>query len=193
VFTNSAAASANFALHPIQLMAVSAIAGTAAQLNSDQRVDLALVGQDALYVFHNDGSGNLGVGDQSPPSLSLIGPAVVSLMVGGDYVDAGAVATDATDGDVSDRIVTVNPVNPAVIGTYTVRYNVTDLSGNAAAPATRTVRVEARQAAGASGGGGGGGGGGSIGLFSLLLLILGYRCRGIAEYLIRGIQQPRAQ
>jgi len=39
------------------------------------------------------------------------------------YVDAGATASDNYDGDITASIVTVNPVNTAVKGTYTVTYN----------------------------------------------------------------------
>ena len=63
-------------------------------------------------------------------------------------------------------VVTSN-VNTAVVGSYTVTYNVTDLAGNEATPITRTVSV-----APAAGTGGGGGGGGSVGLSMLLLLVL---------------------
>ena len=40
------------------------------------------------------------------------------------------------------RIVVTNAVNTALLGTYTVTYAVSDLSGNAAAPVTRTVNVQ---------------------------------------------------
>ncbi len=67
------------------------------------------------------------------------------------------------DGDLTTRISVDNPVNPAVVGTYTVTYNVIDNSGNAAAPVTRTVRVGVRS-------GTGGGGGGAFDLVALLVL-----------------------
>jgi hypothetical protein len=58
-----------------------------------------------------------------------------------------------------------NPVDSAVIGTYTVTYRATDRSGNQATPVTRTVTVQAQQASG-------GGGGGSTEPLLLLLLAL---------------------
>ena len=70
---------------------------------------------------------------------------------------------------MSSRIVVTNPVDTAVVGTYTVTYNATDLSGNAAAPVTRSVRVQVQE-------GTGGGGGGSIGAELLVLLALPLRC-----------------
>ena len=65
----------------------------------------------------------------------------VNLAVGSSYSDAGATAYDTVDGTITSSIVTVNPVNTAVVGTYTVTYNVSDASGNAATQKTRTVNV----------------------------------------------------
>jgi hypothetical protein len=60
-------------------------------------------------------------------------------------------------------------VNTALVGTFTVTYSVSDLSGNAATPVTRTVTVQPQPAAG-------GGGGGGVGLeFALALLLLAIR------------------
>ena len=81
------------------------------------------------------------------------------------YTDAGATAMDVADGDISSRIVVTNPVDTTVIGNYTVTYDVTDLSGNRAAPITRTVQVQQRDAMG-------GGGGGSLDVRTLVLLAL---------------------
>jgi hypothetical protein len=104
-------------------------------------------------VFYNDGAGNFGLGDTGAPTLTLRGEPTVTVIVAEPYTDPGATATDATDGDLTANVQTTNPVDTAVIGTYTVTYNVTDLSGNAAAPVTRTVRVQTREATGGGGGG----------------------------------------
>ena len=61
--------------------------------------------------------------------------------MGGSYSDPGATASDNIDGNITSSIVTVNPVNTAVVGTYTVTYNVSDAAGNAATQVTRTVYV----------------------------------------------------
>ena len=45
------------------------------------------------------------------------------------------------DGVLTGSIVTVNSVNTAVVGSYTVTYNVHDSNGNAAVQVTRTVNV----------------------------------------------------
>ena len=63
------------------------------------------------------------------------------MAVGSTYTDAGATATDNVDGNITSRIVTVNPVNTALIGTYTVTYDVKNAAGNPATQVARTVRV----------------------------------------------------
>jgi len=115
--------------------------------------------------------GSLTSRDTTPPTLTLRGPSSVRLEIDSPYTDAGAAATDAIDGDLTSRIVVVNPVNTALIGSFTVTYSVSDLSGNAATPVTRTVTVEPRPAVG-------GGGGGAVGIeTSLALLLLLAVCR----------------
>ena len=79
--------------------------------------------------------------DTTKPVITLKGSATVSLHVGDTYSDAGATATDDTDGNITDKIVVHNPVNTAVAGTYTVTYDVNDTAGNAADQVKRTVTV----------------------------------------------------
>jgi len=131
-------------------------------------VDLAMGG--AMFagagIFLNDGFGNLGFGDAVPPVLTLLGAATVTVSSGSVYSDAGAVAEDNIDGDISRSIVRTGAVSTAVAGNYIVTYNVRDRAGNAATPITRTVTVT-----GAAPGGGGGGGGGALSLLALFLLL----------------------
>jgi hypothetical protein len=79
--------------------------------------------------------------DTTAPVISLNGSSYVTVEKGSVYQDAGATAYDDVDGDLSALITTDNPVNTAVAGTYTVRYNVSDAAGNAALEKTRTVHV----------------------------------------------------
>lgn len=81
--------------------------------------------------------------DTVAPVITLKGSASIELTVDDDYNDAGATASDDVDGDITSKIITVNQVNSAVAGTYTVTYNVSDAAGNAAAQVTRTVTVKA--------------------------------------------------
>jgi hypothetical protein len=78
--------------------------------------------------------------DSSKPVITLLGSAVVTIECGTSYSDAGATANDKSAGDLTASIITNNPVNPAVPGAYTVRYNVSD-GGNTATEVTRTVNV----------------------------------------------------
>ena len=81
--------------------------------------------------------------DTTPPVITRLGSATVTLNEGGTYSDAGATATDNIDGTITGSIVTVNPVNVNTAGTYTVTYNVSDAAGNAATQVTRSVTVQA--------------------------------------------------
>ena len=119
------------------------------------------------------------VADTVPPEITLIGPATVTVPLGAIYTDAGATATDNVDGDISDRIVTDNPVDTGIAGTYTVSYQVQDDAGNRAV-ATRTVIVEAAPPSPpppASSGGG------SLSLWILLLLAGQCVTRGVRSSL----------
>lgn len=80
--------------------------------------------------------------DSVAPVITLLGDATVSIEVGDTYIDAGATAKDNYDGDITSNIVSVSNVDTAIAGIYTVTYDVTDASGNAAVTITRTVNVE---------------------------------------------------
>ncbi|MDG1684714.1 MAG: DUF5011 domain-containing protein [Flavobacteriaceae bacterium] len=75
--------------------------------------------------------------------ITNVRPSDVNLDVDEDYTDAGATATDSFDGDLTESIVTVNPVDTSTAGTYTITYNVSDAAGNNADEVTRTVIVYA--------------------------------------------------
>lgn len=83
--------------------------------------------------------------DRTSPVITLVGDNPVKLTVGTPYYDAGATATDDIDSDIliTARIVMTSNVNTDVAGTYAVRYNVTDTSGNIAEEVVRTVTVVA--------------------------------------------------
>ena len=81
--------------------------------------------------------------DTVPPVITLIGEATVTIMEGDNYQDPGATAEDDVDGDLTHMIITHNPVNTDVPGTYKVTYNVSDEAGNQAKEVVRTVVVEA--------------------------------------------------
>jgi hypothetical protein len=177
LYTNVGSSSGTFALHPQQLQNADARMAAAGRFSADERVDVAVIAGGGVAVFFNDGAGNLGLGDVTRPTIALNGTPDVSLIVGDAYTDAGATASDAQDGDVSSRVTSSGSVDTAVIGAYTITYAATDLSGNAAAPVTRTVRVQARENSE-------GGGGGALGLELVLLLLAAAGAR-------RGVQNAR--
>lgn len=78
------------------------------------------------------------------PIISLNGDSSVTINLGSTYSDQGATATDDEDGNITDRIVTVNNVDSSTAGTYSVTYNVEDLSGLAADEVVRSVKVNAK-------------------------------------------------
>jgi hypothetical protein len=81
-----------------------------------------------------------GVTDSAAPVMALNGVNPVVLAVNhGPYVDAGATAYDLC-GQAYVTVTTVNPVDIATIGTYTVTYSATTASGNPGS-ITRTVNV----------------------------------------------------
>ncbi len=131
-------------------------------------VNKDVVGTYTVTYNVTDSSGNVAVQktrtvnviaavDNVSPVITVVGSSTVSLTVGTTYTDAGATALDDIDGDITDNIVTVNPVNKDVVGTYTVTYNVSDSSGNPAVQKTRTVNVVAVITSSSGGGSRGGG------------------------------------
>lgn len=81
--------------------------------------------------------------DVTAPAITLLGNSTVTITEGDVYTDAGATALDSNDGDLTSSIVTSNSVNTAVVGSYSVTYNVSDAAGNPATQVTRTVVVQA--------------------------------------------------
>ena len=157
IFANNG--NGDFTLHAQQFSSTGATAASFGKLSVDDRIDVAVSGRAGIDVFYNDGLGNLGPGDTGSPVIQLLGQAAIELIVEAEYTDAGATAMDTIDGDLTEMIVVDNPVDTAVLGTYTVTYSVVDTSGNAATPVTRSVTVAAR-----TGTGGGGGGAFSLGM-----------------------------
>jgi hypothetical protein len=112
-------------------------------------VDTDVVGTNTITYNVSDAAGNaatevtrtVNVVDTTVPVITLLGDATVTIEVGNDYTDDGAIASDNYDGDITDDIVVVNPVDTDVVGTYTITYNVSDAAGNTAVEVTRTVNV----------------------------------------------------
>lgn len=76
-----------------------------------------------------------------PPVLTLNGDANMTVELGSSYVEQGATALDALDGNLTSAIVITGTVDSNSVGTYIVFYNAIDGSGNIATEVTRTVNV----------------------------------------------------
>lgn len=74
--------------------------------------------------------------DTTAPVLLLAGPLTVAVECGQDYVEPGAMASDAVDGDLTGSIeIDATALDPLDAGLKTVTYTVSDAAGNVA---TRT-------------------------------------------------------
>jgi len=78
--------------------------------------------------------------DTTKPTIALYGTSPMTLEVGDSYSEPGAVWTDNVDG-TGDATVGGDTVDTSTVNIYTVTYNYTDSSGNAADEVTRTVNV----------------------------------------------------
>lgn len=83
----------------------------------------------------------VGANAQTAPVITLNGKSEIQIKQGQAYSDEGATAQDDEDGDITDHIITVNPVNKNDIGKYIVTYNVADSAGNEAEQVCRYVSV----------------------------------------------------
>ncbi len=113
-------------------------------------VNTALPGVYTVTYNVADNSGNAAttvtrtvtVVDTTAPVISLQGANPQFIGSNTSYVELGATANDIVDGDLSGNIVIdASNVNSAIVGSYTVTYNVMDSAGNAATTASRTVTV----------------------------------------------------
>ena len=112
-------------------------------------VDVNVLGNYTISYDVSDAAGNeatqvtrnVSVVNYSVPVITLLGDAIISLQKGAPYFDLGATALDSTDGDITNHINIVNPVNINDWGTYTITYNVSNSAGTAAIEVTRTVVI----------------------------------------------------
>jgi subtilisin-like proprotein convertase family protein len=120
-----------------------------ASISVSGTVNTSVAGTYVLTYSVTDAAGNAAtnvtrtviVSDTGAPSITLLGSNPLSHELLTPFVDPGATATDAVDGDLTGSITTTGTVNINLPGTYTLNYNVVDSTGNAATPATRSVIV----------------------------------------------------
>jgi surface protein len=117
------------------------------EVDSQTSFDSGTPGVYSISYEFSDAAGNpaqpvsrtIYVIDLTPPSLSLIGEAIIRIEAGTDYLDAGAIWTDAVDGN--GTLLAQGEVKTLVPGLYVLRYDYTDAAGNQSETLTRTVIV----------------------------------------------------
>jgi len=68
----------------------------------------------------------------TPPQLTLIGDANITVELESTYVEEGASAIDVLDGNLTSKIIITGSVDTHMVGTYTIVYTVTDDDNNTA-------------------------------------------------------------
>ncbi len=117
---------------PTPLIAVGSF--DAPDINQDGTADMDDINTNGILDFFE-------FFDTTAPVLTLTGELQVEVIEGEVYTDAGATASDETDGDITANIMTTGGVDTNTVGTYTLTYNVSDAAGNNADALTRTVTV----------------------------------------------------
>jgi beta-glucanase (GH16 family) len=90
------------------------------------------------YILNHMPGESIVAPDNNPPQISLNGDSTVGLAFGDNYIESGASAVDAEDGDV---VVTITGSIGAEQGTYTLTYSAVDAAGNSSS-VTRTIVVD---------------------------------------------------
>lgn len=126
--------------------AVSGCGGASIPVTTSGTVDANTPGVYEIIYGAVDTAGNdaetrvrVTVVDTTAPVITLSGASPLTWECHTTFVDPGATASDACDTSVPVNV--SGTVNENVVGTFTLTYNATDASGNAAAPVTRTVNV----------------------------------------------------
>lgn len=115
-----------------------------------KQINAKVTGKNVTYSV-KDSSGNTStitkkaiIKDDIKPKITLKGKEKEYIKINKDYKEQGAVAKDICDGDLTKNIKTTGEVNTKKEGTYTIKYEITDKSGNKAS-ITRTVKVTKNQ------------------------------------------------
>lgn len=64
--------------------------------------------------------------DTVKPTLTILGENPVTLELGDTFIDAGVLALDNYDQNIQSKVTTINTVDNMQVGSYEVKYNVTD-------------------------------------------------------------------
>ncbi len=96
---------------------------------------------DAAWNVSTTVTRTVNVVDTTPPVITLVWSGAVTVLRNTSYTDSGATYTDNLD--PSGSITASGTVDLTTVGIYTLTYDVTDLSWNAAVQVTRTVQIVA--------------------------------------------------
>lgn len=80
------------------------------------------------------------IGDNQNPTISLYGYATMNLIIGTRYYESGYSASDNCDGNLTNKVQITNNVDVNKLGTYYVKYTVSDSFGNTN-EIIRTVKI----------------------------------------------------
>lgn len=120
--------------------------GLKANSELTKEIDLNTLGeQEAEYtctkfIFKKVQKVTINVKDKEPPKITLNGSGEVYVYSSKKYTELGAKAEDNIDGDLTDKIIVTGEVDVQTVGTYEIKYTVTDAAGNEAS-ITRKVNV----------------------------------------------------
>lgn len=81
------------------------------------------------------------INDEIKPVITLTGADTINIERGRGYTELGATAFDNVDGNITPNIVLAGAVDTMTVGAYTITYDVTDSSGNAATTVRRIVNI----------------------------------------------------
>jgi|GEM_PF-2292203 len=118
-------------------------------VQTEGMVDTGTAGEYVITYKVSDAAGNSSSAtrkvvvtepDKAAPIISLNDASVIYLKSGENYVDAGAVAVDANDGEL--KVTTEGTVDTSTPGEYIITYSVRDSAGNTSTK-TRKVIVSA--------------------------------------------------
>ncbi|MBP6858800.1 MAG: DUF5011 domain-containing protein [Candidatus Pacebacteria bacterium] len=113
----------------------------AAGVISDPSEDEDQDGQSGIISDPSGDEDQDAPGENTSPILIVLGSTNITLLIGDEFVDAGAHAMDAQDGILTPSIeVSGGPVTTSDVGVFELTYTVTD-SGGLSVSGTRTITV----------------------------------------------------
>jgi hypothetical protein len=109
-----------------------------ANITATSIVDTSAAGTYTVTYTVSDAAGNtatpvvrtVNVLDTEAPVITLLGANPLEINQGINYIEPGATAQDNVDGNITANIVISGTVNTAVLGAYTITYDVSDEAGN---------------------------------------------------------------